>query len=497
MRRWREFDLWLGALTVVLAASVLYVLVQWAGLDPMPWAVSRGGSPVGFYGNTNCVGAVLCLATPLAWWLWTRGRTWRVPAAALAMASWVGMYAASVRLGAVAALGAAVVIAIGLVRVADRRWQGWFIAAVPAGGVLAGTAVVAVAAAFGDRNGVARISFWQTSLRMGADAPLLGQGVGRYEPRYRLMRAPEEVTALGATPRDLPVDTSHNFLMDLLATAGVPAALLWFVVLVGTGLLLRRGWLSQDGSTRIRFLTLAASLGAHSVQAAISVPIVTTVYLGWFLIGLTLAASLLLERNTNATGRAGRRGRHGTRGGRGRKRSQGVDRADVVSGIVAGALVLAVAVPALNVWQTSRDLGPAANAISREATDAALPFALSANERSPWWPEPWHLTSQAAIGEGDVALAREAAERAIEIDPLDRRGRYLLIEVDESEGLEGVGEQLRQLRSIDPNGMDLNFDLLRYARAVGDADLAEEAVQILEQVIDEEHPRWQELEGLR
>ncbi|MFP4150236.1 MAG: tetratricopeptide repeat protein, partial [Nitriliruptoraceae bacterium] len=153
-------------------------------------------------------------------------------------------------------------------------------------------------------------------------------------------------------------------------------------------------------------------------------------------------------------------------------------------------------IPAFSVWSTTVDLGTSATALAEGRTDIALVAGRSAAERSPWWPEPWHSTSRAARQAGELAEARAAAERAIAADPLDRQGWFLLIEIDQTEDLDAVGEHLAELRQIDPNGLDLHLNVLRYARATDDDDLAQQAAAVIEQVIDEDNPRWEEYQTL-
>ena len=67
-----------------------------------------------------------------------------------------------------------------------------------------------------------RLQYWQSSVRMIADHPLLGCGPGNFQnvyTRYKLPEASEEV----ADP--------HNFLLEIWATAGTPAMLAFLAVL--------------------------------------------------------------------------------------------------------------------------------------------------------------------------------------------------------------------------------------------------------------------------
>ncbi len=67
-----------------------------------------------------------------------------------------------------------------------------------------------------------RLQYWQSSLQMIADHPLMGCGPGNFQNaylRYKLPEASEEV----ADP--------HNFLLEIWVTAGTPAALAFLAVL--------------------------------------------------------------------------------------------------------------------------------------------------------------------------------------------------------------------------------------------------------------------------
>lgn len=485
----RQWDRVLGLLAAMIAAGALYAVVQFLGLDPMPWAVPFGGRPVSFFGNSNFVGAVLCLGVPLAVWIWTRGGLWRSASVALLIAVVWAILAAQVRLGMVAAAAGLAVTLFVLARLPWPRLQTGLVAAVPIGGVFAGLGVVAIGAAIGDRNGLARVSFWQTAGRMWAEAPLLGQGIGRFEPAYRRVRTPSEVTVGGVVDHDLPVDSSHAFVIDLAATGGTPAVLLWLSVLVLTGLLLARLLVNAQGWVpRVRVATLSGMLGAHAVQSSVSVPIITTVWLGWFLVALTLALVAVHEAP---------RARRGAKSRRSRVRRRWT-RTELVAVGLAVVLALPVALSALRLFNSTRDVGTSRVMQSAEQFEAALPAAQSAAQRTPWWPQAWHETSRSAVGTGDTDLGLEAAVQAVEIDDSDRLGLLLLRDIDSQVRSEADAlVWYEQLLLGDPNGLDLNLDVLRVARNVGDDDLAEGAIEVLDQILEPGYPQWELYVSLR
>src|SRR6056297_2341527 len=138
----RQIDRVIGVFAAMIAAGGVYGVVQYLGLDPMPWAVPFGGRPVSFFGNSNFVGAVLCVGAPLAWWVWTRGRAWRIPAALLLIAVAVAMWAANVRLGLASATVGLVGFALAFYDLPWRQVQRWLISLVPIGGVVTGLVTI-------------------------------------------------------------------------------------------------------------------------------------------------------------------------------------------------------------------------------------------------------------------------------------------------------------------------------------------------------------------
>jgi hypothetical protein len=163
---------------------------------------------------------------------------------------------------------------------------------------LAGVAVVLISAAIAiEGPGVLgkatksfgyRLQYWQSSLRMIADHPWVGCGPGNFQAaytQYKLPEASEEV----ADP--------HDFLLEIWATAGTPAALAFLALLVcwwrggkasvgdphaPTSALPRDAWLHVLGGGLLGFLLAvplgilcAAPPGAMSVLVGIPLAAVT------------------------------------------------------------------------------------------------------------------------------------------------------------------------------------------------------------------------------
>ncbi|HAR66277.1 MAG TPA: hypothetical protein DCR55_08720 [Lentisphaeria bacterium] len=100
----------------------------------------------------------------------------------------------------------------------------------------AGTMVVIVALAAGTQlvpklaKQDMRPALWQTAAHMVADHPLLGVGVGRYE-----LHAPQQTLKTDYQLRYDAADVTrhpHNETLNIAATRGIPAAVLWLILCV-------------------------------------------------------------------------------------------------------------------------------------------------------------------------------------------------------------------------------------------------------------------------
>lgn len=503
---WKRFDRLLLLLAGVLGAIGAYGAMQWAGFDPMPWGVPRGGRPVATFGNSNFVGAALCVTTPVALYLWYRRPALRIAAVPLLVLGAVVIWASEARLGMVAAAAGAVVFLGTQLRWPLERVQGWAVAlAVPLAPVV-GTLTVVAGILIEDRTGLARLGYWRAAVPMWLDNPVLGVGLGRFAAYHPAYRPPEAVVEAGA---EIQVDSSHHWLLDLAATTGTPGALLWLAALVAAGLLLRQVWSLDDQRYRPAVAALTGMLAAHGVQSSISVPTIVPVWLGWLLLALTLALGVLaVPPQSPWRGGKGSKSSPGERSSgpvrrRGHSATNRADRARqqrttlVVSAV---ALVMAglVLIPAVAVWNTARDLGTAASLLRIERHDLARAPMEDAVQRTPWWPEPWWELMRVAAAQGDAELVQTATEGAYAADPRNRSTMFASLEaVLAVDDIEAGAPWIERLRALDPNGIDANLTVAAWALQVDDHDLAGEALDAAAAVVEPGISGWERYEQLR
>ncbi|MDY0168170.1 MAG: O-antigen ligase family protein [Thermoguttaceae bacterium] len=165
-----------------------------------PWLIVLLG--IAFVGGPTArrmVLAFLCAAPVAACLVLTKGRSaYAASAFGLLLLWWTARQGRTKRLGWRLPLLAGVLLAVAL-----------------GGAILTGGLDRKVATEAGKSLGY-RVQYWQSTLRMIADRPLLGCGPGNYQfeyTRYKLPEASEEV----ADP--------HNFPLEIWSTAGTPALL--------------------------------------------------------------------------------------------------------------------------------------------------------------------------------------------------------------------------------------------------------------------------------
>jgi hypothetical protein len=172
--------------------------------------------PMGTFALTNSLAAALAPWLVASLWIataaWPRRQQWFAWLVCIILIAACLLLTKS-RSGYIAA-------GLGIAWLAFRRLPAvWFRAMVLAG-------LLAAAAMFAFTNAATsfsyRMQYWQATLRMITDHPLMGCGPGNYQDvytQYKLPQASEEVS------------DPHNFLLEVWATAGTPALLAFLAVL--------------------------------------------------------------------------------------------------------------------------------------------------------------------------------------------------------------------------------------------------------------------------
>jgi O-antigen ligase len=117
-----------------------------------------------------------------------------------------------------------------------------------------------------------RLLLWDAAIRMIADAPFLGLGLGTYEPAYPLY-----------ADRILPfiMDKAHNDFLEFAAGIGLPAAMAWWAAILWLIAICVRGFNIRRRNRHYSLLALAvtALVGVHSLfDFSLQIPAIALTY---------------------------------------------------------------------------------------------------------------------------------------------------------------------------------------------------------------------------
>ena len=465
-----------GTLTGVVAAADV------VGWDPFGtrFAAGRVG---GLLGQPLYLGVVALLLAPLSVGVAAdpaERRGWRLAGAAGGAGAVLALAASQTRGAWLGAL-----VAAGLVIVRRRcRWSGpgrrgtqraWLggrrrsrsVQAAPAGGWRRGTVghVVAVvvgvgaAAALGlvlvvaaprladlaDRDapgGIGRLDEWRVAVGVVADHPVTGAGPEGYR-----IAAPAHIDD-GYTRRhgrDEVVDRAHSAPLDVAATAGVPAALL-YVGLIGY-VVVRCARVIGRSSDPV-LVGIAAAVVGWAAQSLAGFPIAEVDPLAWLFAGVVVVAP---SAGAGTAGDADATGGGGVVAPRTRVRP-----------VLVGGVAVVLAAGGVTAVAADRALARAEDARARGDIAAALRSADGATELRPDDIDAWYLTARiAATPEGLPALDNglDRVEEALDRRPGDPALRHLhtalLVERAQRSGLAddlaAAEASARQLVADDPS----------------------------------------------
>ncbi len=271
--------------TVVVAVSCLLEAV---GLLAPLTALDASGRPevVGTFGNSTRAGVFLAFGVTAAFaTLATPDRRepyWRERfASAALLLGFAALLLTRARGGWLAAAAGLACVAWLSRRALTARWRVWAVPLVLGAGVALvlgdGRQLLAPKVtpqgplhSGGDVTAQVRLSVWRGTLRLVADQPLLGLGLGRFRERFAPWREPWEAALPGREGLPTEVDHPHNELLLPFAEGGVAAGLCLLAFLALTlARAARRAFAAQDGA--------AAADGGLSDRAALALLVAGTV----------------------------------------------------------------------------------------------------------------------------------------------------------------------------------------------------------------------------
>lgn len=337
-------------------------------------------------------------------------------------------------------------------------------------------------------GGIGRVDEWRVAVRVVADDPITGVGPDGYR-----IAAPAHIDDdyTRRHGRDEVVDRAHSAPLDVAATAGVPAALL-FVGLMGVLLVRCARVISRSSDTVL--VAAAAGVVAWSVQMLVGFPIAEVDPLAWLLAGMVVAATSARPSRPHGPDGLGR-----TNGRRvaGRGESSGGDvgagpgerdaGAPWVTRVVAAVVACVLGVGGMTAVRVDRALARAEDARQEGDIAAALAEADQATDLRPDDIDAWYLATRlAATPDGLPALDNglDRIEAALDRLPGDPALRHvhtaLLVERAQRTGLAAdVASAERSARALvadDPSSPAAHRALGLALVTRGDEDAARAAL---------------------
>lgn len=282
------------ASTLASVLLALYVLIQAAGQDWIPWRDSSGGPPpypVGTMGNSNFAGAYLGIALPFVVYMAATAKRdiYKVALWIFVAFDVLALWFTQTRGGMIAAGTGLAAMAFAYRDRLPRRIKIAAVIAVALAVVLSGIVLFHPGSdrppAPFDRIEVFRTGtfnirtfYWTTALRIGMDNPVVGVGLDQYYANYPPHRLPEDGAQLGLTITDKP----HNIFLEYFSNAGV-LGLGSYLVLVGLALwygLTRSGGEGKDKS-RALLVAFLGVLAGYLGQGVFSIDVPPLAFMGW------------------------------------------------------------------------------------------------------------------------------------------------------------------------------------------------------------------------
>ena len=465
-----------------------YALVQAAGLDPLEWTAVEGGPQVfATFGNADYLSAWLGMVVPLAVAValdGTRRYGWRLVGLAAGLLGYGAALASGSLQGPIAGVVGAGVVVVWTSRRdrvdGDRRG----VAPAGAGLLLVVVAIVAVAAVVATqplrdarRSFETRQPIWTAAWRMATLEPVTGVGPGHFVDEWFMARPdsavplpdPEGEEPLAGTVAVLgrPVDDAHDVPLQVAATAGWPAALIWAALVL---MAVVQAVVRPSHEERSKAGGLLGAVAATLIVWTVSVDAVPVTVTAWMLIGSLSGVASPVQERAPAPVRTQRPGR-------------------TLALVAVGVLLPLSAVP------LAADLVAGAARDAERSGDVAVADRLwrRATRLAPWERRYPSLHSRALAQRGNFEEARLVQQVAARRAPRNRSTIVDLARITAaSQGATAAVEPYRRVVEIDDRTPALQAEAAANALA---ADRPELAVPLLRDALARVpgQPLWVEL----
>jgi O-antigen ligase len=304
---------WFGAMTLFLVGSaltsearrlvlyfiflgsgiaVLISMAQIAGFNPVATAGYGGASST--FGNPNFAGAFLGFISVAAFWMifdskqfWLKG-LYALLAAGAAVSAWQ-----STSLQGPVVLVASFIVTfiffLLFVQGKSRKLTVFLSYVLVTLGVVISVLTLRGLGPLGFMANEATIKirqvYWETGVNMARNFPLFGVGPDSFQRYNGANRSDTYIETVGP---DIVVSAAHNIPIHTAATLGVPAAILWALLLISPMVLLFLRATTNKLELRSNFVVLAvvAIVSGYLIQSLVSIDQISLKMTGWLAAGL-------------------------------------------------------------------------------------------------------------------------------------------------------------------------------------------------------------------
>jgi len=268
----------------------LYSVIQWMGLDPIPWN-NQPSWIVGTFGNPNFLAAFFGISTVITVGLAQRAASGReiICFSILLVVQLIGSFMTQSRQGLMIAVAGGLII---FFLFTVKRGKKLEIIPLGISFLIIGTLALLgtlnrgpFATLFYEASVTFRGDYWRAGLAMGISNPIFGLGMDQYGENYRAFR---DAAAGLRRVNDVTSNSAHNVYIDLLSGGGFPLFAL-YLLLTLAALFFGLRYLLRISKLEPLNVAIFAAYISYLIQSIISINQLALAFVGWILMGILLS----------------------------------------------------------------------------------------------------------------------------------------------------------------------------------------------------------------